>query len=454
MIDFIIKSTISLGVLYLFYMLFLRGIKTFAFNRYFLLGSLVFSLVIPFISIPIDNNVVPIMKTTGVTSITGTIEKTGTLIEATSDEGLISENLLLYIYATISLILLLRFGLNLFNIINTIISNQKERNQKHSMVLVNNQVLPHTFFNYIMVNKYDYNNDRIDGALIQHEITHCKQWHSIDIVFIETLKVLLWINPFVWLLKKPIQLNHEYLADNSVLSTHNINRYQHELVNIVLKSNSGLLISNFNFSLTKQRLNMMTKQLSPKRAIISKVTSIFMVFLLTLFIACNQDDISQNFNESDLSQSEALVETDKFDYLIGMEYTDKDGLKGLTRKTRLWKTYPNGEMIGRTNFISNRYKIIASERITKIEESNIKMYKIYDILVLNDDYKTCLGCLQSYSGKENILSIHPVSGVTKDTIHSAFKIHKETLRYQLVDHSNYEWKVKIREDFLIDKDKF
>ncbi len=97
-------------------------------------------------------------------------------------------------------------------------------------------------------------------------------------------------------------------------------------------------------------------------------------------------------------------------------------------------------MIGRTNFISNRYKIITSERITKNEESNIKMYKIYDILVLNDDYKTSSGCLQSKRKKEKILSIHPVSGVTKDTIYAAFKIDNETLRYQLVDYSNYDWK--------------
>jgi len=192
------------------------------------------------------------------------------------------------------------------------------------MVLVNEQVLPHTFFNYIMVNKDDHNNDRIDEALIQHEITHSKQWHSIDIVFIELIKVFLWINPFVWLFKKPIQLNHEYLADGSVLADHNIKRYQNILVDIVLKNNAGILISNFNFSFTKQRLKMMTKQFSLSKALFGKIASIFTFLLITIMISCNQDDINQNFNESDLSQSEALVETDKFDYLIGMEYTDKD----------------------------------------------------------------------------------------------------------------------------------
>jgi N-acetylmuramoyl-L-alanine amidase len=47
MIEFFIKSILSLGVLYVFYLLVLSRIKTFNFNRYFLLGSLAFSLVIP-----------------------------------------------------------------------------------------------------------------------------------------------------------------------------------------------------------------------------------------------------------------------------------------------------------------------------------------------------------------------------------------------------------------------
>ena len=293
MIDFIIKATISLGLLYLFYQLFLSRLKTFAFNRYFLLGSLVFSMVIPLISIPVNNTVLPLPDTTGMISIRDSMEYTGVFVSTVHEEHLISASILLIIYLAIVGVFLIRFGLNLFNIIRQIRRNPKEKNINFTIVLVEEKVLPHTFFNYIMVNKDDYENGRIDDALIHHEIAHCKQWHSIDILLIELVKVFFWINPFIWLMKKPIQLNHEYQADNSVLASYNINRYQHTLINTVLGNNTGVLVSNFNFSLTKQRLKMMTRQLSPGKAAIINIAAICTVLIVGLTISCNQDPLDE-----------------------------------------------------------------------------------------------------------------------------------------------------------------
>lgn len=302
MIDFIIKSTISLGILYLVYILVLSKLKTFKFNRFFLLGSLVFSIVIPFISIPFENSVVPVIATTGIQTITESIEQSGEMIVVGNYVQLQSTNWLFCIYTTVSFILLIRFGLNLSNISNTIRTNPNQKHQNNLFVLVNEKVLPHTFFGYVMLNKDDYDSGRIDNALIQHEVAHCKQWHSIDIVFIELLRVLLWINPFVWLFKKPIQLNHEYLADGFVLNHHETRNYQSVLINTVLRNSSGFLASNFNFSLTKQRLKMMTKQFSPTQAILGKITSILALLLITITFSCSQEDAIE-YNLSSNSQN-------------------------------------------------------------------------------------------------------------------------------------------------------
>ena len=297
MIDFIIKSTVSLGILYLFYILVLSRIKTFKFNRYFLLGSLVFSLVIPFISISIDTTVLPLPDAVGVLLIPDSIEQTNVFVNSNlvrQEESLITIQVLFFLYLVISGVLLLRFCSNLFNIIKTIRDNQKEKKRKFTMVLIKEKVLPHTFFNYILVNGDDFHGGRIDIALIDHEVAHCNQWHSIDILFIELIKVILWINPFIWLMKKPIQVNHEYLADYSVLANHNISKYQNTLINTVLTNNAPLLVSNFNFSFTKQRLKMMTKQFSQPKALFGKIVSIFTFILIALTISCNQEKNEQN----------------------------------------------------------------------------------------------------------------------------------------------------------------
>jgi bla regulator protein BlaR1 len=291
MVDFFVKSILSLGILYVFYLLFLSRLKTFRFNRYFLLGSLIFSLLIPLISIPVNDTALPIIQSAGKVSLSSAIEYSGEFIASKEVEQNAMISYLPYFYAAISLILLLRFSANLFSIAKTIIKNQKIKKAGYSIVLLSNQIIPYSFFRYVLVNEHQYQADTIDEALIQHEITHCRQWHSLDILWVELIKVLFWINPFIWLMKKSVQLNHEFLADDSVLSNHSITNYKNLLINLVFKHNSGILISNFNYSFTKQRLKMMTKQVTPLRAAFGRTASLFLFLLIAMTISCHREII-------------------------------------------------------------------------------------------------------------------------------------------------------------------
>jgi hypothetical protein len=293
MVDFFVKSILSLGILYVFYLLFLSRLKTFRFNRYFLLGSLIFSLLIPLISIPVNDTALPIIQSAGKVSLSSAIEYSGEFIASKEVEQNAMISYLPYFYAAISLILLLRFSANLFSIAKTIIKNQKIKKAGYSIVLLSNQIIPHSFFRYVLVNEHQYQADTIDEALIQHEITHCRQWHSLDILWIELIKVLFWINPFIWLMKKSVQLNHEFLADNKVLLNHDLANYKNLLVNLVIKHNSGILISNFNYSLTKQRLKMMTKKFSLSKSIFGMLTSILIVLILITTLSFSQKSVSE-----------------------------------------------------------------------------------------------------------------------------------------------------------------
>jgi bla regulator protein blaR1 len=289
MVEFFIKSILSLGVLYVFFLLVLSSLKTFHFNRLFLLGSLAFSLAIPFVSIPVNDTALPIIQSAGKVSLSSTIEYSGEFITNKEIEQNSTASFLPYFYAAISLILFLRFSINLFNISKTIFSNRKIKREGYTIVLLHNQIIPYSFFRYVLVNEKQYQVGAIDEALFQHEITHCRQWHSLDILMVEVLQVLFWINPFIWLMKKSIQLNHEFLADDSVLSNCDLAKYKNLLVRLVIKHNSGILISNFNFSFTKQRLKMMMKSSHPGSALMSKVLSVLTVFTVVFFISCEQN---------------------------------------------------------------------------------------------------------------------------------------------------------------------
>lgn len=293
MAEYIIKSTISLTVLYVLYYFFLRDIKSFEFNRFYLLFIVVFSFAIPFIQISMGidltaNRDIPVYSSSisniDIQGAIGNGQKKGVfdLIDA-----------LTVIYILVSAIFLLRFVLNLRRIIKLINNSGKDLNSSPGIVLSPKETLPYSFFQFIIVSKAEYEKGQIDYDLIIHEQAHCNQHHSFDIIFIEIIKILFWFNPIIWILKKEIQLNHEYLADKKVLQTQDLKSYQDILLNLVFRNNSTYLASNFNYSLTKKRLIMMTKDNSSMKSMVRKVAIVPLVLILAVSLTFSQENLSK-----------------------------------------------------------------------------------------------------------------------------------------------------------------
>jgi len=291
MIQFVIKSAICLTILYGFYHLVLRNIKAFNFNRYYLLFSLLFAIVTPFITIRISLNSPVNSNIQDISSISGSLIQADEII-AKQVQYFTFQNIALIVYLIVSIVLLLRFTLNIYKIIQQIRAGFVINGGKTRIILIENKTLPYSFFKYIFVNRSDYENGKIEKGLIIHEQTHCLQYHSVDILLIELVKIVLWFNPILWLFKKAIQLNHEFSADNNVLSTQSLSDYQNTLVNLVFRNNSTYLASNFNYSLTKKRLIMMTKNNSIRKANYMKVATIPVFLILAISLTFAQENKS------------------------------------------------------------------------------------------------------------------------------------------------------------------
>ena len=282
MIDFLIKSTLSLATLLAVYHLVLEKEKMHQFNRFYLLFGLLFSLVIPFITIEIIQEI-PHQETTP-TSIPMT--------EGTSVPIPIIENSINYwpiaawsLYGLITLALLSRFVVNIWKLNAKTQSNPTINYNNAKLVLLQEKTLPYTFLNHIFINETDYHNRKIEAELYTHELTHVTQKHSLDILLIEMLKVLFWFNPIFIFYKKAIQLNHEFLADEKVVNSHNnVPFYQNLLVSVANANPTYYLASNLNYSVTKKRLIMMTKNTSTARALLKKgiVIPLFTVLVFSL----------------------------------------------------------------------------------------------------------------------------------------------------------------------------
>jgi hypothetical protein len=123
---------------------------------------------------------------------------------------------------------------------------------------VDADITPFSFGNAIFLNRYLHNESELQ-KIICHESVHIQQKHSIDILWSEILCIINWYNPFVWLIKKAVRQNLEFIADDQVLQT-GIDREQYQYSLLKVAGNTQLSITNnFNFASLRMRIVMMNK---------------------------------------------------------------------------------------------------------------------------------------------------------------------------------------------------
>lgn len=379
MIDFLIKSSICLLFLYVFYCILLRNSKTFEFNRFYLLFTLIFSITIPFISfklgfsLPINQNIQEYSTSTNGFIVSGNI------VGKQSNSVFSIANVGLFSYIIVSLILLIRLIYNLYKIIKKIrISEKTEKGLLKNGVLSAEKKLPYSFFNYIIINKNEYEKGEIKNEILIHEQAHCEQYHSVDILLIEFIKVLIWVNPVIWIIKKEIQLNHEYLADDAVLLEHDRKTYQNIILNLVFRNNSTYLASNFNYSLTKNRLIMLKKTSSTVNTMVRKIVIVPLVLILTATITFSQENVPKECSINLNNESGDPIIEDKIVTLIDALFIIKNdndeytSLKSPLAYYNLDKNIVKGEIGTLETFSSNNSD---TKPITSLEMKGFK-YKI------------------------------------------------------------------------------
>ena len=250
----LLKSSALIGIFYFAYLILLKQETSFMQNRKFLMVGLVSSVVLPFIYftqkeyIAVETNEVPYIAFT----------------QFTPQDNMVNEEPIdwwqigFYVYFLGLVVMVFKFLLQLYSLQNLINSGKKKRYKTLKLVRTTKNIKPFSFFKYIVFNP-DKHREKHLKLILKHEQIHAKQWHSLDVIFASILSIAFWFNPFIWLYKKAIIQNLEFLADqDAVASIASKQDYQKALVMATVGLQPAMT-NQFYQSFIKKRIIMLNK---------------------------------------------------------------------------------------------------------------------------------------------------------------------------------------------------
>jgi beta-lactamase regulating signal transducer with metallopeptidase domain len=294
-VEYVIKVTISLAMVSVFYHFLLRKHTFHNWNRWYLLGYSLLAFGIPFIDVEhqlketkfSESEIVKIVPI--VQNFAAKVPATQVINHETATVNFADILLVSFVVGVVIMFI--------FRVIS-VLSFYKIRHDAHlvsdaevKVFQVEKDIAPFSFGNAIFINR-NLHNDVDLKKIMLHEYIHVKQKHTIDIIWAEVLCVLNWYNPFAWLIRSAIRQNLEYIADRAVLENGiDAKSYQYLLLKVVGVPEFRIA-SQFNFSSLKQRIVIMNKM---KSARIQLIRFLFVLPLISVLLVAFRSNVEHRF---------------------------------------------------------------------------------------------------------------------------------------------------------------
>jgi len=255
---YIAKSSSLMLMFYCAYYFLLRKETFFNSNRWFLLSGLIVSVILPLLTYTkvIWIDAAPNFDTNIQT----------TLISNTDSESVdFNWNyIILGLYGIGLFVFLLKLAIDFYSL-NSIIKGKKIKQQADfKFVDINENIAPFSYFEYIVYNSSLYTASELE-SILEHEKVHSDQNHTFDVLISRIFSIIFWFNPIVWLYKKAITQNLEFIADSEASKKLSDKKaYQYTLLKITTHENCVAITNHFYQSLIKKRIVMLNKNQSKK----------------------------------------------------------------------------------------------------------------------------------------------------------------------------------------------
>lgn len=275
-----------------------------------------------------------------------------------------------YIYPAGVFLLIFRCLAELCSIIASYHNNNKIEISGKQVCLLKENEGAYSFLNWIFIPAKITHQEGFQEILL-HEIAHVHQRHSLDVLMGEIITIICWMNPFAWLLKKEITINHEYLADQQVMNAgYNKKEYQYHLIGMGHQSMAAAkLYNNFSVLPLKKRITMLNKKRTNS---VRKVKYLALIPMAAgLLLLNNIDAMARIISRSAIVPAPAAMAVGGNTESSTPVNADKDKVYDLTNNEKVDKEpmFPGGEN-KLMHYICNSVKYPA-EAQTKGEQGKV-----------------------------------------------------------------------------------
>lgn len=272
---YIAKVSLYWTLFYACYQLLLRHQTFFVWNRIYLISSLLVSFALPFIIYPESAPVITITYSANpnFTVSSTSVEKLPLITWA---------HAIWSIYTLGALFMAFKLFINIRELNQFLTEGELIELEDCKIILIDsNRIGSFSFLKWIVVNRNDYENHF--DPILRHEMVHMQQWHSMDILLVELLKIIFWFNPLLFLYKKSLQEVHEFLADHEAPNREN---YATFLVSYALNAPIVSLTNHFyKPSQIKTRIQMIYKNRSSKWLLSTYLLAATIITSVAVFVA-------------------------------------------------------------------------------------------------------------------------------------------------------------------------
>tara|TARA_R110001583_G_scaffold193815_1_gene363161 strand:- start:820 stop:2553 length:1734 start_codon:yes stop_codon:yes gene_type:complete len=291
MINYIIQVVLFQVLFLAVYDFFLQKETFFKWNRWYLLITPFVAFMMPLLKFESIQRSVPKEYIEQLPTVF--LNPKAVIVGASSGNS--SFNYLSIIFYAGVILFSILFLAKLFKIIKLITSNEVIKKDIYRLVILRTKQSAFSFFNYIFINKQLIENNELE--IIQHELVHCKQKHTIDLLVFELLKIVLWFNPLIYVYQKRITLVHEYISDAEVVTETDKKNYFNKLLAETFNvENISFTNQFFKHSLIKKRIVMITKEKSQKMKQLKYLLVIPLLVVMLVYSSCT-DDIQTNIEQ-------------------------------------------------------------------------------------------------------------------------------------------------------------